>query len=184
MATAPRVAASAQPLDSAVPPDAATQQASAEAPALARYFTYRLNTLNKINDVISQSVYLAKTGLTLAESRCLAAVGAFRQATVNQLALEANLDKSHASRTAQSLVDRGWVVKVGSAEDARSVRLSLTPSGRALCKKVMVQVELRNQELLSCLSPQEQAQLMDMFVRMEAQALASSAPLRRKPGRR
>lgn len=146
----------------------------APAPALSRYVTYRLNTLNKINDVISQAVYLERTGLTLAESRCLAAVGAFQQATVNQLALEANLDKSHASRTAQSLVDRGWMVKVGSAHDARSVRLSLTPSGRALCKKVMAQVELRNQELLSCLTQDEQAQLLDMFVRMEAHALQRS----------
>lgn len=156
-------------------------------PALARYFTYRLNTLNKINDLISQSVYMTKTGLTLAESRCLAAVGAFQKATVNQLALEANLDKSHASRTAQSLVDRGWVEKVSSEADARCVVLSLTPAGRALWKKVMQQVELRNQALLACLAPDEQEQLLDMFVRMEAHALAQSgdvAPHRLKARRR
>lgn len=161
--------------------------ASSPPPTLDRYFTYRLNTLNKINDLISQSVYLAKTGLTLAESRCLAAVGAFQKATINQLALEANLDKSHASRTAQSLVDRGWVEKVSSEADARSVVLSLTPAGRTLWKKVMQQVELRNQALLACLTPQEQAQLLDMFVRMEAHALSPSgdaAPQRLKSRRR
>lgn len=153
----------------------ATLPTAEEAPALDRYFTYRLNTLNKINDMISQSIYLAKTGLTLAESRCLAAVGAFKKATVNQLALEANLDKSQASRTAQSLVDRGWVVKLNNDEDARSVLLSLTPSGKALWKKVMVQVELRNQELLKCLTEQEQQQLLDMFIRMEDHALAGTS---------
>ena len=44
-------------------------------PVLAHYFTYRLNTLSKLNDMASQAMYTAHTGLTLPEVRTLAAVG-------------------------------------------------------------------------------------------------------------
>ena len=42
-------------------------------PVLMRYFTYRLNTLSKLNNLASQAMYRAACGLSLAETRCLAA---------------------------------------------------------------------------------------------------------------
>ena len=63
-------------------------------PVLKRYFTYRLNNLSKLNDLASQAMYRAACGLSLAETRCLAAVGSFPQITVTRLAFETNLDKT------------------------------------------------------------------------------------------
>lgn len=139
-------------------------------PRLERYFTYRLNTLSKLNDMASQELYLAGGGLSLPETRCLAAVGSFPELTVNQLAFESNLDKGQASRAAQSLVDRGLLTKQASPVDGRSVILSLTPQGKPLWEKVMALIGQRNAELLSCLNKSEQQQLQTYFERMLAHA--------------
>jgi DNA-binding MarR family transcriptional regulator len=142
-----------------------------EQPRLERYFTYRLNTLSKLNDLASQDMYLAGAGLSLPETRCLAAVGSFPALTVNQLAFEANLDKGQASRAAQALVERGFLTKSDNAVDARSVVLALTREGKQLWKKVMPLIDQRNQHLLECLSEDEQAQLDVLLRRLLDHAL-------------
>lgn len=144
-------------------------------PKLERYFTYRLNTLSKLNDLASHSLYLHQGGLTLSESRVLASIGSFPQITVNQLAFEANLDKGQASRAAQSLVDKGLVLKTHNLVDGRSVILALTAKGKPVWRQLMALMEQRNQALTGCLSPAEQAQLLRMFERMLAQAKAEHA---------
>jgi len=143
--------------------------------SLERYFTYRLNTLAKLNDLASQNLYLKEGGLSLSASRALASIGSFPQITVNQLAFEANLDKGQASRAAQSLVDQGLVIKTHNLVDGRSVILALTPKGKPVWRKLMALIEQRNQALTSCLTPEERAQLIDMFERMQAQAQADFA---------
>lgn len=144
-------------------------------PKLERYVTYRLNTLSKLNDLASHSLYLHQGGLTLSESRALASIGSFPQITVNQLAFEANLDKGQASRAAQSLVDKGLVIKTHNLVDARSVILALAPKGKPVWRKLMALMEQRNQTLMRCLSADEQTQLIGMLGRMLAQAKAEHA---------
>jgi len=156
----------------------AMSERSPSPPALERFFTYRLNTLAKLNDMATHSLYLSEVGLGLSEARTLSSIGSFSQLTVNQLAFEANLDKGQASRAAQSLVDKGLVQKVASPVDGRSVFLALTPKGKTLWRKVMVLVERRNQALTSCLNEAEYRQLLDMFERMLAQAKAAQRPER------
>lgn len=160
-------------LSVAVPDNAGMSDQPPSPPALERFFTYRLNTLAKLNDMATHALYTAEVGLTLSESRTLSSIGSFPRLTVNQLAFEANLDKGQASRAAQSLVDKGLVEKVASPLDGRSVFLALTPQGKRLWERVIVLVEQRNNELTSCLSEQEYEQLLAMFARMLAHAKAS-----------
>lgn len=141
-------------------------------PALARYFTYRLNTLAKLNDLASQALYLREGGLALSESRALASIGSFPRLTVNQLAFEANLDKGQASRAAQALVDKGLVQKVACTRDGRSVFLELTPDGLPVWQRLMGLIEQRNHEVTACLSADEQEQLLALFERMLTHAKA------------
>ena len=140
-------------------------------PALRRHFTYRLNVLSKLNDMMSQDLYQAGSGLSLPEARCIAAIGSQpEQLTVMQLAFETNLDKAQVSRTAKLLVERGLVSKLPCPEDGRCVQLTLTAQGRRCCEQVMPLIQQRNQELLRCLSGSEQDTLLDMFDRMLEQA--------------
>ena len=142
--------------------------ASMATPALKRYFTYRLNTLSRLNDWASQSLYLAGTGLSLPDARCLAAVGSFSALTLKQLAFEANLDKGQASRSAQALVERGLITKRPNSIDGRSVILSPTGQGLACWSRIMPLIDQRNRDLTACLSADEQQLLLDLFDRMLA----------------
>ena len=142
--------------------------------ALGDTVTHRLHTLAKLTDRVTQAAYLAETGLPLGEGRCLAAVGAFAPLSVKDLARMANVDKAQASRAAQSLVDQGLVLKNPDPLDARGVVLSFTPEGEALWHRLMAAVELRNQQIVACLTPAEQAQFDRLLTRLVAHARAVS----------
>jgi DNA-binding MarR family transcriptional regulator len=88
--------------------------------------------------------------------------------SVMDLAEKGNLNKGQASRAAQGLVDKGLVVKKDNPNDARGVALSLTPQGRRLWKPTMQLIEARNQQILGCLSPEEQATLSQWLDRLVA----------------
>ena len=139
-------------------------------PPLVRTLTHRLHTLHKLSDRASQDAYLAEAGMSMSEGRCLAAIGAFEPMSVNDLALNANLDKAQASRAAQSLVDSGFVRKGPDAGDGRGVVLALTAKGRARCQRVMALIERRNDEIFGCLEAAERRQLGVFLDRLIAHA--------------
>lgn len=137
-------------------------------------YTHRLHSLQKLTDKVTLAAYGAVTDLSLGEGRCLTAVGAFAPLSVQHLAYAANVDKGQASRAAQSLVDRGLVLKNPDPLDARGVVLSFTLEGEALWHRLMAAVELRNQQIVACLTPAEQAQFDRLLTRLVAHARAVS----------
>lgn len=143
--------------------------------ALAGTVTFRLHTLAKLTDRISQQAYITDTGLPLGEGRCLSAIGSFRPLSVIDLAARANLDKGQASRAAQSLVDQGLVRKQASQIDGRGVVLTLTAKGERAWQRVMDLVERRNAEITACLSAAECAQLDRLLDRLVAHAREAAA---------
>jgi len=74
--------------------------------------------------------------------------------TVNALAASLYLDKSTASRIAQSLVDKGYVARQRDTEDRRVVRLVPTPSGTALCRRIMADIAEEYADMLSDFPPE------------------------------
>ena len=135
---------------------------------LDQTFTYRLHLLHKVSDHESHKAYVGEVGLSMSEARCLATVGSFEPMSVMDLADKGNLNKGQASRAAQVLVDKGLVAKKDNPNDARGVALSLTPKGRKLWAPTMQLIETRNQQILSCLSPEEQATLIQWLDRLVA----------------
>jgi DNA-binding MarR family transcriptional regulator len=138
--------------------------------ALDRTFTHRLHTLSKDTDRITQAAYQVDAGIAFSEGRCLAAIGAFRPLSVNDLASRANLNKAQASRAAQSLVEQGLVHKDTSATDRRGVVLTLTTQGEGVWQRVMAVIERRNEEIVSCLTTAERQQLDDLLDRLISHA--------------
>ncbi|CAM3779319.1 MarR family winged helix-turn-helix transcriptional regulator [Castellaniella denitrificans] len=141
-------------------------------PPLERSFTYRFNVLRKGIDRQSAAGYLKEVGVSLSDGRCLAAIGRFAPLSIKELANRSHLNKSQASRAAQSLVDRGLVRKDGSPEDGRGVVLTLTAAGREAWNRTMRFVHERNQEILGCLSDDEYATLSALLDRLIAHTLA------------
>jgi DNA-binding MarR family transcriptional regulator len=142
--------------------------------ALGSTVTFRLHTLAKLTDRVSQAAYLSEAGLPIGEGRCLSAIGSFRPLSVVDLAAAANLDKAQASRAAQSLVAQGLVRKDASPTDGRGVVLTLTARGERAWRRVMDLVERRNAEITACLSAAERAQLDRLLDRLVAHARGAS----------
>ena len=158
----------------ALPPAPSSRSPKGAAPKrprpLGESFTHRLHTLQKLTDRVTQAAYEAEIGLPLGEARCLSAVGAFAPLSVKDLARLANVDKGQASRAAQTLVDKGLVLKAPDPQDARGVVLSFTPEGERLWHRLMAVVELRNQEIVACLTAAAQAQFDRLLSRLVAHA--------------
>ncbi len=148
-----------------LPPKMTIPPTSAVAP-LERTLTYRLHLLHKLTDADSQQAYLAQTGLSLSDGRCLASIGHFEPLSVKDLAQRANLNKSQASRAAQSLVKKGLVHKEDRPDDGRGVVLTLTPQGQDTFQKTMALITQRNQSIWGCLTAKEQAQLSAVMDRL------------------
>lgn len=138
--------------------------------SLDRTITHRLHTLSKITDRVTQASYEADAGIPFSEGRCLAAIGAFSPLSVNDLAQRANLNKGQASRAAQSLVDQGLVRKAASTTDGRGVVLTLSAKGERSWQRVMVVIERRNAEIVSCLDALELQQFDHLLDRLVAHA--------------
>jgi DNA-binding MarR family transcriptional regulator len=148
---------------------------------LDRTLTYRLHLLHKLTDIESQRAYVNDAGLTMSDGRCLTTIGTFAPLSVNVLAQKANLNKGQASRAAQSLIDKGLVLKSASPTDGRGVVLTLTPTGKTAWQRAMGVVGQRNADIFGVLSPQEQTQLGDFFDRLIAQARSGNPPSQTEP---
>lgn len=84
-------------------------------------------------------------------SQCYALDGVVRAGalTINELAAHLYLDKSSASRLANSLVDKGYLARARDAEDGRVVRLVPTPAGASLCERIQTELATEYAELLT-----------------------------------
>ena len=66
------------------------------------------------------------------------------------------------------------MLKNPDPRDARGVGLSFTPQGEALWHRLMAAVETRNQQIVACLTPAEQAQFDRLLTRLVDHARAVS----------
>lgn len=86
--------------------------------------------------------------------------------TVNDLAASLYLDKSTASRVANSLVDKGYLARARDPEDGRVVRLVATPAGSALCRRIMADTAAQYAEMLGDFSPEVRAGIIRLVSRL------------------
>ena len=86
--------------------------------------------------------------------------------TVNELAASLYLDKSTASRLANSLVDKGYLGRSRDPGDGRVVRLMATPAGSALCRKISADIAEEYAEMLAEFSPDVRAAIIRLVDRL------------------
>lgn len=157
---------------------------SADQSGLTQFLTYRVHLLNKLSERGISELYQRKIGISIAEARVIAAVGAFGPFSVIELARHANLDKSQASRAAEALMRRALLQRQASRDDGRIVVVSLTPAGRALYRKIMPIARRWNDDLFAMLGEREHAQLsrlLDKVIAAARDAEAAKAQKTAKP---
>ncbi|WP_169517199.1 MarR family winged helix-turn-helix transcriptional regulator [Azohydromonas australica] len=123
----------------------------------------RLHSLAGLSAASASLRVERKFGLTLLEWRSIAMLGGFAPLSLKELARRTGMDKSYASRTLSSLIERKLVLSERSDTDARGVTLRLSEEGHALYETVFADALARNERLLSPLSAEQRKQLMDML---------------------
>ena len=105
---------------------------------------------------------ISDTKLSLLQVQLLHELSTSGPLTVTQLKNALVDDSPNVSRTLNKLVDAGYVTKERSAEDQRTVFISITPSG----DKAHVEAERRLVGLSTGLSKSELSQLYRLLVKL------------------
>lgn len=105
-------------------------------------------------------------GLTLAQYHLLEPLRDGDQLRVGALAEQAGVSRPVATRMVGRLGDRGFVVRKSDADDARAIRVCLTPAGLRAVATMRSYVESRRRELAGALDPGERDQAAVLLGRL------------------
>lgn len=128
---------------------------------------YRLTRLATIGERTGQLRISRKFGLNVGEWRVLGAIHALAPVTLAGLAGELYLDKGQLSRTVSGLIEARLVSFRANASDRRQALYETTAEGRRLHDRVLAFVALRNDRLMSALTPREQAGLFRLLDKLD-----------------
>lgn len=135
--------------------------------------SYRLQLVGNLMSRSAAMHYRRRFDVSLWEWRTIALLGARPDQTLNELAKVVDLDKGLASRVISALAERGLVQRRTDEQDARAVRLSLSPAGGKLYKQLIKAAAARNDAFLKALTPEEWAVLDRALVKLEQVGRAS-----------
>jgi len=132
--------------------------------------------LHRVANLLSRGAelrYRREFGVSLWEWRSIALLGAVRQPlSLNHLAHAAGIHKSQMSRVVSGLAKRGMVRRAPDPDDARGVRLTLTPAGRKTCEGLMRAAAERDAAFRGCLSAAEKRVFGQALAKLAGQAKA------------
>jgi DNA-binding MarR family transcriptional regulator len=153
----------------------------------ATLLTHRILILSNTLGKGAVRLYAGRFGIALAQWRLLAALALDAPATVTELATANGIDKGWVSRTAATMIRRGWVTIRADRTDARRGELDLTPKGRALYDRIVPEAEARQRRLVSVLGIRERARFELALARLQeraAQIASETSPIKRVALRR
>jgi len=134
--------------------DCVTTRGNSPKPAAIAAFRRQLRVLER--EVVSQlEADTGCCGVTLAQCHTLIELKA-AELSLTRLAAALGLDSSTLSRTVDGLVRAGLVERAEDASDRRSLRLTLTPAGRAKVALIDANCNRYYLELLSGMSERDQ----------------------------
>lgn len=131
---------------------------------------YRLSLAsNLVSQVIAQA-YEKLFALKMHEWRVMVVLAEGGELTQQEIVGLTKMDKVTVSRAAQVLERRELLRRVPNLDDARSLKLSLTPVGRDLYRRVVPAALDLEAEVLEGLTAREIAALKRVLRRLEASA--------------
>lgn len=140
-------------------------------PTIRELLSYRLHQVANLLSRGAEMRYRREFGVSLWEWRTVALLGGTAQAqSLNELARAAGMDKSQMSRVVAGLTGKRIVVREVDASDGRGIRLSLTPKGRTLYRKLIQAAAERNDAFVGCLTAKERATLDAVMAKLAQEA--------------
>lgn len=161
---------------------ATTAEPPAEEPEarldLASFLPYRLSVLQLAVSRSLALIYGRRFALSRHEWRALAVLAQEAPLTAVEVAERTSMDKVQVSRAVAKLVANGRVARGSDPEDRRRTRLSPTPAGRAVYRRIVPLVKARERDLTSVLTPAESRALdriVDKLLRRALDLLGEDA---------
>ena len=137
---------------------------------LEAFLPYRLAVLaHTVSRAIARR-YEDEFGLTIPEWRVMALLGVSPGLTATEVAEATPMDKVAISRAVRGLMDEGRVRASADRSDARRQRLTLTPAGMAIYRRIVPLARALEAQLISDLGAQDRAALDRVLVQLEAAA--------------
>ena len=116
--------------------------------------------------------------------------GAGAPLTPSQVADRVLIPSATVTATLDLLERRGWIRRVPNPDDRRSTLVEITPDGRAVADQILPGIRMLEKSVLSALTSDERAQLLDLLAKIldRAAAVATEDPeplagLRVRPAR-
>lgn len=141
------------------------------APTIRDLVSYRLHVVANLLSRGAAMRYKREFGVSLWEWRAVALLGgAAEPQSLNELARAAGIDKGQMSRVVSGLTRRRIVSRQTDANDARGIRLSLTPAGARLYRRLIGAAAQRNDAFLGCLNAKEREFLERTMAKLAREA--------------
>lgn len=142
---------------------------------LDAFLPYRLSVASNLVSRLFARRYAEEFGLTIAEWRVIAVVGADGTATASAVRARTGMDKAKVSRAVAALLARRLLRRSAPEGDRRLEPLTLTPSGRAVFEAIIPRARALEADLAAGLKPAERAALAAALRRIAARAAALGA---------
>lgn len=157
-----------------MPPSASAQTAPLQ---LDQFLPYRLAVLAHAVSRAFSTVYADRFGLTIAEWRVLANLGAAGALTAGEIAARSSLDKPKVTRALHRLKARGLILRVTGKDDRREAHIRLSAAGQRMFDDIAGLALDWERQLVAGLTP-AQCHALDGIVgalTRQADALARAA---------
>jgi DNA-binding MarR family transcriptional regulator len=121
-------------------------------------------------------------GMPQAAATALAVIdGAGEPLTPSQVGDRVLIASATMTATLDLLERRGWIRRIPNPADRRSVLIEITPAGRATTDELLPGIRALERGILSALTPDERAHLLDMLAKVLARTAEVAADQRPEP---
>ena len=112
-------------------------EAAAAPDPLSRFYTYRIAVLSRLLATEGGRLYMRRFNLTMPQWRVLSTLGHCRELPLSGIAEHILMDRGQASRTVDSMIERGLVRLRPNLKDRRSTLFSLSHEGEDLYARAL-----------------------------------------------
>jgi len=121
-------------------------------------------------------------GMPQAAATALAVIdGAGEPLTPSQVSDRVLIASATMTATLDLLEQRGWIRRMPNPADRRSVLVEITPAGRATTDQLLPGIRTLERGILSALTPDERAHLLDMLAKVLARTTEVAADQQPEP---
>ena len=136
---------------------------------LEAFLPYRMVNLSQQISSTLAKIYEREFGISIAQWRVIANLGEKGALSPKDISEQTSMDKARVSRAVRELSEAKLVSKHDHQADGRAYILELTAAGRKVYAKIAPKALKWEQELVSCLTNSEHAELMRILGTLEVQ---------------